>query len=214
MDTLYTNFNEEYMSTNNSCFDFHEMKHTIGLWMDGEFVWMNDLLSKEQVERRGLDIQANFTTALLNGCDVGKLVMHIHNDTNEEKGIKLYMQQEIYHQLSNHMAYYAPTDQYLVHALLKHVYVCNGAFQQKGIIQYTTKSQKKHTFPHLWENIKKGGLYYQPLSTKNVMSAFTLEGEIPPFSSVSASYWVIKSRSKEVASTLNKLLRKNRLEFI
>ncbi|MFC3882918.1 hypothetical protein ACFOU2_05110 [Bacillus songklensis] len=187
----------------------------MGIWTEGDFCWIHPLsCSKNSIlEEYYLTLNCQTFDASINQCKVLYVKVNISNQSGHSQKVKVYLQQELECQEGNDIVYYAPNGQAILHHSLDSIFVCNGKYKEKGIVQYSMRSKKQDFFSYLWKDIKKGKLCFQPFSTQNVISAFTLEGNLAPYETATATYWLIKGRESRNSQMLNKFLQKNTLEF-
>ncbi|TYR82411.1 hypothetical protein FZC66_02125 [Priestia megaterium] len=207
MDTLFqTNIDV----TEEQNIEFKELVTKIGVWINQKFFWVNDLYtsSPNMVASYPLAVQLEVYKGKVEECNICCVKLTIKNLAIISKSLKVYFQQETAVKIDDHVAYYGPNEQSLVHWLNDRIYICNGKYKGKGIKQYTTKSGKQRRTPHLWSNLRKGHLLYRPISAKDVMSAITLEETIGPHKRADIYYWIIQSKQKGQAEKLNRLLQK------
>ncbi len=208
MDTLYTN--EKCMDNFNDSAAFFQLR--IGMWIDGEFSWI-EMSEKEYhiqncVQYKSFAFQDEHKSCLIDGHRIS-----LENLNNRSKEIKLYVQYEQTKPLAK-LAYYRPKDHLLSYHIEEGLVFINGKIDEKGIKQYTvTSADQINEERHLWGNIRKGALKHQPLASRNIVSAFTLESFLLPYEHTSADIWKINAINEEKGVSANRKLIKNRLEF-
>jgi hypothetical protein len=216
MDTIFQNFQPLFLyDDKENCLNFEGISTKMGIWTEGDFCWIHPLSSSKNtiLEEYYLTLNCQTFDASINQCKVLYVKVNISNQSVRSQKVKLYLQQELECQEGNDVVYYAPNEQAMLHHSLDSVFLCNGKYKGKGIVQYSMRSKKRDLPSHLWKDMYKGKLCFQPFSTQNVMSAFTLEGNLEPYETVTASYWLIKGQGSRNAQMLNKFLQKNTLEF-
>lgn len=216
MDTNFQNFQPLcFHDEKDSCLNFEGFLTKMGIWTEGEFCWIHpSTASKNAVfEEYYLTLNCQTFDAFINHCNVLYVKVNISNQSNRNQTIKMYLQQEIDCQKEQDVIYYAPNERAMIHHSADHAFLCNGKYKEKGIIQYSMKSREQDFSPHLWKDMPKGKLCFQPFSMGKVTSAFTLEGDLGPYETHTAYYWLIKGQHSQNAHMLNQFLRKNTLEF-
>jgi hypothetical protein len=214
MDTIFQNFQPlGVREKKDNCLSVDGLFTKIGIWTEGEFCWIDPSASAQNTifEEYYLTLDCQTFDAFIHDCKVLYVRINIRNQKHHSQGIKIYFQQEIQCQKGEDVVYYAPNKRVMMHHSSDSLVLCNGKYKETGIRQYSMQSRAKT--PHLFKDLYTGSLCFQPFSSKNVRSAFTLEGNLESSETQTAYYWLIKGQNPQNIDLLNRFLQKNTLEF-
>lgn len=126
----------------------------------------------------------------------------LHNESKKEQNIKLFFQQD--YNSENGTVFFRLTDRTLYHESQGRYMLINGSLDSKGITQYTTYQKKEHDSLSFLD-VNTGALYYNPISSGSVKSAFSLETAILPYEIKHGYYWFATGQNINEVNSLNEV---------
>lgn len=163
-----------------------------GLWVDGMFSWLNSenwtndyhKLTKKQIfTNDNLKLSIIFDTKTIETSILQEVM--IINLKSEKRKLKLFISQTYANKDSEGITFYAPSIKAIVHSFNDTYLLVNGMLNRRGIVQYCTDFKEPCY-------LDDGLMMIQPLSSKNSVSIFSLEGEIEAEEKINAYFWLCK----------------------
>lgn len=193
-------------------------KHRIGVWVAGQFSWMDDGSWDIQVgcscdvfestiiaTHEGLGIRLNFSDVVYNEKNIFLRRVYITNLRNESREIRLFFAQEfeIYEAHRGDAVYYDPRIQAVVHYNGKRVFLINAQAQNSSFNDYTTGIFGIYDKAGSFRDAEDGVLSQNPVEHGPTDSVLALHLSLDPEGVCDAYYWVAAAESIQEAEELN-----------
>ncbi|HHW36932.1 MAG TPA: hypothetical protein GXX18_06810 [Bacillales bacterium] len=130
----------------------------------------------------------------------------LSNDSKEKQDLTLFFHQDYEHR--NGTAFFSLSNRTLYHEHDGSYMLFNGLVDNKGISQYTTWQKNDFQNKDIVNSVN-GSLFYNPISSGRVNSAFSLETTVLPYEIKQGYYWIIFGENLNEINNLNDLVKSN-----
>ncbi|KEF38720.1 hypothetical protein M670_01931 [Schinkia azotoformans MEV2011] len=130
----------------------------------------------------------------------------LSNESKEKQDLTLFFHQDFEHQ--NGTAFFSLSNRTLYHEYDGSYMLFNGLVDNKGISQYTTWQKNDFQNKDI-VNFVNGSLFYNPISSGRVNSAFALETTVLPYEIKQGYYWMVFGDNLNEINYLNNLVKSN-----
>jgi len=198
-------------------------QHKIGVWVNGQFSWVNDgswqikvnfegdaLISKVTMHSSSLGIKLEFSDFVDIEYNAFVRRIKLYNDFNQERDIRLFMHQvfEISRSGRADTALYVPDDHYLLDykgrccLLIAGKFVDGGDYDQYAVGSYEVEG-KAGTF----KDAEDGELSNNPVEHGGVDSVIRFSRQLKAGEHYSVDYWVVAADSQTDAQVAHTYLK-------
>ena len=130
----------------------------------------------------------------------------LYNDSKEKQDLTLFFHQDFEHR--NGTAFFSLSNRTLYHEYDGSYMLFNGLVDNQGISQYTTWQKSDFQNKDI-VNVANGSLFYNPISSGRVNSAFSLETTVLPYEIKQGYYWIVFGENLNEINHLNELVKRN-----
>jgi len=203
-------------------------EHKIGVWVDGNFSWVNDgsWATKLDFEEEALISNIEFSSDKLNislklqdfvDIDTNTFIRHItiNNNFDKERDVRLFMHQVF--QISRagraDTALYVPDDNYILDYKGRYSIAINGKYKDgESFDQYAVGNYAIEAKAGTYVDAEDGVLSDNAVEHGGVDSVIRFKRNIMPTGTETVDYWVIASTSQSDAEVINDELKKDDIE--
>ncbi|WP_258000279.1 hypothetical protein [Bacillus sp. Marseille-P3661] len=193
-------------------------KHQMGIWSETKGLeWLNHLnwnkpsyFNQEnvslyaQAKSEKYQLSLNVEDFIHSDQKIYLRKLTINSESRHKQKFKLFFEQDFYG-TPNETIVYSLRERSVYHENEGRYTLFNGSIDNIGIVQCSTCLSNEKTLV----NLENGKLSFNPISSGQVKSVFSLETSILPFEIKNVYYWMIIGNSLEEVNGVNSSLKNN-----
>lgn len=201
----------------------NRLRHRIGVWVEGHFSWLDDgtwtvdadyydntLIGFTRATSKELGITLEFQDAVDAHQNAFMRNIHIINEFNREREVRLYLHQMflIYNSLNGDTAQYLPGEHAILHYKGRRAFVVSGQNHHgRPFDQYSVGLFKLGTDDGTYRDAEDGELARNNVEHGTVDSVIGFTERLEPHGSTRASYWIAAAKGQQAAMDLHRQIR-------
>jgi GH15 family glucan-1,4-alpha-glucosidase len=190
----------------------------IGLWINGQFSWMNDstwdinlsyvqdsLVTEVTAVNKDLGLSLTMFDGVHQRDNIYIKKINVYNHDTAEKSVRLFFSQDlsINETEVGDTAVYYPQNHTVFHYKKNRYFMFNGSSENGGIYQYTTGIKRFQQAQGTWKDAEDGELSGNPIAQGSVDSTLCIQMVLPPSTEKTAYYWMSVGENLEEVKKLN-----------
>lgn len=188
-------------------FQIELRKLTYGLWVDGQFTWLDDegwfveMNDEEHMElnHEELGVSVTIKTRVYNEGMIQSFSIKNMNSCSHRE-VKLFLTQNLMENADESVSFFAPSIQAVVRSYNGHYLLINGMMDQRGIVQYSTDFE-------VCDLLTKGIVLLQPFSLSSERSIISIEGGLMEDNTLEGYFWLCKGADEVEVMKNNSLVQ-------
>lgn len=163
----------------------------IGIWIDGDFSWINEMEwditstnhydgSEYRTYKNAVNHKIDCTVLIEEVISTSEQVLvrkcTIQNRRKYFRDCRLFFYQDLSSRNESDVVFFAPKTNKLFHYVNGSYVIFHGEVENSGISQYATGINRSK----IDDEVKRGLLSYNPLSSQSISSTFSLDARIKP----------------------------------
>jgi oligosaccharide amylase len=193
-------------------------RHHIGIWVDGQFSWLEDgawkkgvgyqketMIGLTEARNDAVGLVLEFHDFVYNEKDIFIRKIVVRNERDHAREVRLFFAQEfqIGETQTGNSAFYEPVENIVVHYKGRRVFLINGRVGKEGISEYAVGETHHRGLEGTWRDAEDGVLSKNPVSHGSVDSCVSFRFGLPAKGKETAYYWIAAGKSLVEARALN-----------
>ena len=204
-------------------------KFRFGLWVEGNFSWINSrewkltqeyakesLLTHVTARHEQMAVQLHCNDMVDFKENIYIKTILLKNFSDKERQFRLFFHHD-YHILESatgDTAYYDPDEKAVIHYKSNRYFLMSGIRDNlQGIDQYATGVKEFHGLEGTWKDAEDGTLQGDPISQGSVDSVLSFSVDVKPGEDKTLYYWITVGKNYAEVSNLNRMLIKQGPEY-